>query len=66
MQTIKVSIDPVGRATVEAFGIIGGKCLEKSRPIVDALRDTTGSDSVKVVEKPEMYQEEDNQLYDSL
>lgn len=67
MKKLKISIDPVGRPTVEAVGFIGGQCKTAAQPILDALRDTSKAEDVSVIEKPELHMhngaEQEEHLY---
>ena len=47
---ITIKIDPVGRATIEGHGFTGSTCMEKAKPIIDAL----SNGNVETVAKPEM------------
>lgn len=61
MKTIKITIDPVGKPTVEANGFVGTECASKTKPIEDALK--KGSDDVVTEHKPEYNEiDSDNNL----
>lgn len=53
MKTITVTISPVGIPTVEAHGFMDGSCKHATKPILDALRDTTKPETVDTVDKME-------------
>lgn len=52
MKRIKVIIDPVGKATVEAEGFSGNACVDATRAIEAAL-----GGNVERVEKPEFFED---------
>lgn len=52
---IKIKIDPLGRATVEAEGFAGCGCTDATKPIVEAL---AGGGKVETVHKPEFFEAE--------
>jgi hypothetical protein len=65
MKKIIVSIDKVGRPTIDAQGFVGGACKEKTSALIRAF--TNGKESeVKVVEKDELYMTEDNAQHEHL
>lgn len=51
---IKVTIDPVGRPTIDAQGFVGTSCQAATKPIEDALAEVGGE--LVVTEKPELNQ----------
>jgi hypothetical protein len=51
MKTIKVTIDQLGGATVEAIGYNGVGCVEATKKIEAAL----GSEPAVRIEKPEIF-----------
>lgn len=64
MKTAKISIDPVGRPTIEMDGFVGGECKHRSKPILDALG--VSEAEVRTVEKPEMHMVDTNEQEDTL
>jgi len=58
-KTIRVTIDPCGRPTIDAQGFQGQGCKKATKPIEDALGAT--DDSSEVMEKPEINMPEENQ-----
>jgi len=56
-QKIKVSIDVIGKPTIEAFGFTGGSCKTATQPIIDAL--SHRGETLSEVEKPELHMSED-------
>ena len=51
MKTIRVTIAPDGKPTVEANGFQGADCKSATKPIEDAF----GAKDVAVVDKPEAF-----------
>lgn len=51
MQQLKITVDPLGRLTVEAEGFQGASCLEATRRFLELGRPR------EVTLKPEYYQE---------
>lgn len=60
-----VTIDKVGRPTIDAQGFTGGSCKEKTEALVNAF--TSGkAGTVEVVEKDEIHMTEGNSQTENL
>ena len=55
-QQIKITIDKVGRPTIEAIGFVGGSCKDATKQLEDLfVSGAANGDGMSVVNKPEMY-----------
>lgn len=57
MKTIKITIDKVGKVSMDVQGVTGQSCKDLTKPFENALSSGNPSDVVSV-DKPELYMEE--------
>ena len=57
---IKITISPLGEATVDAMGFSGQGCKEATKVLEDALAGGTGE--MEVIHKPEWHETEDENV----
>lgn len=55
---IKVTIDVIGKPTIDAIGFTGGSCKTATAPIINAL--SHRGETLSEVEKPELHMVEES------